>query len=253
MKLLFDVGNSNINFVLYNDENECLNKWRINTDVNKTADEYSILFNSLLNSQPIDAVVIASVVPIITHMLENYTKKYLKIEALTIAAGIKTGLDIRLNNPKEIGSDLVAAAVGAINKYPQPIIIIDMGTATTITYVDNNTFYGGSVVPGVETSLYGMISKTALLPHIDIKAPKKVVERETVASMQSGIVFGTASMLDGMIERIEEEVNKKCYVVATGGLSKYIIPHCKHKITLDKTLIFDGLIDIYHKNHPSQN
>jgi len=248
MKLLIDVGNSNINLALYDNSDQCTNKWRIKTDTNKTADEYSILLNSLLNGHDIDAVVIASVVPIITHLLEAYSKKYLNITPLTLSPGVKTGLDIRLNNPKEIGADLVAAAVGSICKYPQPTVIIDMGTATTITYVDHNTFYGGSVVPGVETSLYGLVSKTALLPHIDIKAPKKVIEKETVASMQSGIVFGTASMLDGMIERIEEESGKKCYVVATGGLSKYITPYCKHKITLDKNLIYDGLLEIYKRN-----
>ena len=114
--------------------------------------------------------------------------------------------------------------------------------------VDNNTFHGGAVLPGIETSLYGLVTNTALLPHIDIKAPKRVVEKETVAAMQSGIVFGTASTIDGMIDRIEKEYGKKCYAVATGGLAKYIIPHCTHTITLDKYLIYDGLIDIYKRN-----
>jgi type III pantothenate kinase len=247
MLLLFDVGNSNINFAIYDDET-FINKWRIKTDSNKTADEYSIILNTLLSKYTIEAVVIASVVPIITQLLETYCDKYMNIKPLVIGSGVKTGLDIRLNNPKEIGADLVAAAVGSIQKYPQPTIIIDMGTATTITLVDYNTFLGGAVIPGVETSLYGLVSKTALLPHIDIKAPKRVIERETVSCMQSGVVYGTASMMDGMIERIEEELGKPCYVVATGGLSKYIVPHCKHQITLDKDLINDGLIAIYKKN-----
>jgi len=195
MFLLIDVGNSNIKLALYNDEETCISKWRITSNVNKTADEYSIILNNLLVGNDIHAVVIASGVPIITHLLEEYSKKYLKIEPLVLTPGIKTGLDIRLNNPKEIGADLVASSVGSMKYYPQPTIIIDMGTATTLTLVDNNCFYGGALIPGVETSLYGLVSRTALLPQIDIRAPKKVIEKETVACMQSGLVFGTASMM----------------------------------------------------------
>lgn len=247
MKLLIDVGNSNINLALH-DGSQYVAKWRVKSDVNKTSDEYSIILNNLLKDYQIEAVVIASVVPVITTLLQEYCHKYLKIEPLILTPGIKTGLDIRLYNPKEIGADLVAAAVGAMAKYPQPLIIIDMGTATTFSYVDHHVFHGGAVLPGVETGLYGLISKTALLPQIDIKAPKRVIEKETIACMQSGIVYGTASTIDGMIERIEEEFNSKAFVVATGGLSANIVPHCKHKITLDRDLIFDGLIEIYHKN-----
>lgn len=247
MLLLFDVGNSNISFAVYGEE-VLIDKWRIKTDVNKTSDEYSIILNNLISDYEIKSMVIASVVPIITEILETFSKKYLKLKPLTVATGVKTGLDIRLNNPKEIGPDLVASAVGSVKKYPQPTIIFDMGTATTITLVDQDTFYGGAVLPGVETGLYGLVSKTALLPHISIKAPQHVVEKGTVSAMQSGIVFGTASAIDGMIDRIEKEIGKKCYVVATGGLAKYIIPHCMHKITLDKYLIYDGLIEILHKN-----
>jgi len=247
MLLLFDVGNSNISFAVY-DNNDLKDKWRIKTDTNKTADEYSIILNNLISKYMIHGIVIASVVPIITNLLNTYCTKYLEIKPLIIEPGVKTGLDIRLNNPKEIGADLVSAAVGAMKKYPQPCIIFDMGTATTITLLDNNTFHGGAVLPGIETSLFGLVTKTALLPHIDIKAPKRVIEKETVACMQSGIVFGTASAIDGMIDRIENEYNAKCYVVATGGLAKYIIPHCTHQIKLDRYLIYDGLIEIYNKN-----
>jgi type III pantothenate kinase len=249
MFLLIDVGNSNVNLALYDEEETCINKWRITSDTHKTADEYSIILNNLLMGYGIKVVVIASVVPIITHLLEAYSKKYLKLTPLILTSGIKTGLDIRLNNPKEIGADLVASSVGAMKLYPQPTIIIDMGTATTISVVDNASFLGGAVFPGVETSLYGLISKTALLPQIDIKAPKRVIEKETVTCMQSGLVFGTASMIDGMIDRIVEELGKPCYFVATGGLSKYIVPHCKHAITLNNNLIFEGLLEIYHKNN----
>ncbi len=248
MLLLFDVGNSNISFAIY-EEKQLIDKWRIKTDINKTADEYSILLNNLIDKYSIHGIVIASVVPIVTKQLNTFCRKHLKIEPLIIIPGVKTGLDIRLNNPKEIGADLVAAAVGAMIKYPQPCIIIDMGTATTITLLDQNTFHGGVLLPGIETSLYGLVTKTALLPHIDIKAPKRVIEKETVSCMQSGIVYGTASTIDGMIARIEQEYNKKCFTVATGGLAKYIIPHCQHQIKLDRFLIYDGLIEIFNKNN----
>lgn len=248
MILLIDVGNSNINFAIYDENDQRQNYWRIKTDPNKTADEYSIILNNLFAGYSINAVVIGSVVPTVTHLLESYCEKYLNLKPLTLGSGIKTGLDIHLNNPREIGADLVATAVGAIKKYPQPCIVIDMGTATTISYIDRNNFLGGIIIPGVETSLYGLISKTALLPEIEIKAPKRVVEKETIACMQSGVVYGTASMLDGLIDRIEEEQGKKGFVVATGGLAKYITPQCNHKIALDRDLIFEGLLEIYHKN-----
>lgn len=248
MVLLIDVGNSNINLGLYDHADEPVNFWRIKTDKNKTSDEYAIILNNLLLDEPIEGVVIGSVVPVITQLLIHYSLKYLNIEPLVLGTGIKTGLDIHLNNPREIGADLVATTVGAMNKHPQPTIIIDLGTATTMSLVENNIFHGGVVIPGVETSLHGLVANTALLPQIEIKAPKRVVEKETIACMQSGIVYGTASMLDGMIDRIEEEHGKKCYKVATGGLAKFIIPHCKHDITIDNNLIFEGLLAIYHKN-----
>lgn len=250
MVLLIDVGNTNINLGLYDEENNEPNQfWRIKTDKNKTSDEYAIILNNLLNDVTVKGVVIGSVVPAITQVLEYYSKKYLNLSPLILGSGIKTGLDIHLNNPREIGADLVATAVGAMNKYPQPTIVIDMGTATTMTLIENNIFHGGAVIPGVETSLHGLVSNTALLPQIEIKAPKRVIEKETIACMQSGLVYGTAAMIDGMIDRIEREHGRSCYVVATGGLAKYIIPHCNHKITYDTNLIFDGLLAIYHKNN----
>lgn len=247
MLLLFDVGNSNISFAAYDNEN-LINKWRIKTDINKTADEYSIILNNLINGYKIEGIVIASVVPNITNLIASYCRKYLHLEPLIIGPGIKTGLDIKLNNPKEIGADLIATAVGAKTKYEQPCIIIDMGTATTITLIDNNAFYGGVVMPGVETSLYSLVAKTALLPHIEIKVPNRVIERETVSCMQSGIIHGTCTMLDGMIELFEAEHGKKCFVIATGGLAKYFVPHCKHQIKIDNYLVYEGLIDIYKRN-----
>lgn len=246
MLLLFDVGNSNISFAVY--EDNLINKFRIQTDISKTADEYAIILNSLLNGYKIDGVVIASVVPIITNLLSTYCEKYLHLDPLIIGPGTKTGLDIRINNPKEIGADLVAGAVGSMKKYPQPTIIIDMGTATTMTLLDNNTFLGGVIIPGVETSVHNLVQKTALLPQIELKAPKRVIEKETVACMQSGLIYGTASLIDGMINRFEQEYDKKCFYVATGGIAKYIVPHCEHKITLDRYLIYDGLLEIYNKN-----
>lgn len=248
MVLLIDVGNSNINLALYDNDDQPKHFWRIKTDRNKTTDEYAIILNNLFFGETIEGVVIGSVVPTITQLLIDYAHKYLEVEPLVLGTGLKTGLDIHLNNPREIGADLVATAVGAMNKYPQPTIIIDLGTATTLSLIENNIFHGGIIVPGIETSLNSLVANTALLPHVELKAPRRVVEKETIACMQSGIIYGTAAMLDGLIDRMEEEFGKRCFVVATGGLARFIVQHCKHKITYDERLIFEGLLAIYHKN-----
>ncbi|ERJ11547.1 type III pantothenate kinase [Haloplasma contractile] len=248
MILLFDVGNSNIGFAIYEERAGLIKKWRIRTKLDRTSDEYAMIIDNMIKDYDINHIVIGSVVPIITDLLIDFSEAYHNIKPLVIGPGVKTGLDIKLNNPKEIGADLVATAVGALSGHSGPLIVIDLGTATKLTYVENNTFYGGLVTPGVETSLHGLVNNTALLPHIEMKAPKRVVCRGTVTAMQSGIVYGTASMIDGLIEKIETEQGQNCTLVATGGLSKYIIPHCKRDITLDQDLIFKGLIEIYHKN-----
>lgn len=247
MLLLFDVGNSNIVMGIAEDR-KIINTWRIRTNIGKTADEYAIIFNSYLKDYSIKCVIISSVVPQITEILSEYADTNLSLKPLIVGQGIKTGLNITLHNPKEIGADLVAGAIGGIIKYKTPLIIIDLGTATTFSVVVDNVFHGGVILPGVETSLYGLVQKTSLLPTIDFNAPDKVTGKSTVQCMQSGIIYGTASMIDGMIDRITNEHQMEFTVIATGGLAKVIAPHCKTDIILDRNLILDGLIELYYKN-----
>jgi type III pantothenate kinase len=168
---------------------------------------------------------------------------------MVVGAGIKTGLNILIDNPAQLGSDLAVSAVAALNEYKPPIIAVDMGTATTIMVIDKNgSFLGGQILPGVALSMNALASKTSQLPKVSIEAPKKVIGTNTIDSMKSGAVFGAASMLDGMIDRIEEEIGMSATVVATGGLSGSIVPHCKHEIICDDDLLLKGLAIIYEKN-----
>ena len=169
--------------------------------------------------------------------------------AVLVGPGIKTGLRINIDNPGTLGADRVAYAVAAVHHYPVPLITIDMGTATTVGVVDENkTFIGGMIVPGVMVSLNALAGGTAQLPHISLDPPKHAIGRNTVECMQNGIIFHNAAGVDGMIERIEQQLGKKCTVVMTGGLSTVIAPHCKHELILDPELLLKGLVILYHKN-----
>lgn len=247
MILLFEVGNSNIVMGLA-DDYKITNIWRIRTNTKKTADEYAIIFNNYIKDINLDGIMISSVSPQLTDILVEYSKKHLDMKPIVVGPGIKTGLQIKLHNPKEIGADLVTGAIGAIYKYSQPAIIIDLGTATKLFVVTDNAFQGGIIAPGVEISLNALVNETALLPKISLDAPKNTICKDTVSCMQSGLVFGTAAMIDGMIEKIKEEYPLDFTIIATGGLSESIIPHCKHEIIIDKELLLHGLIHLYNKN-----
>ena len=183
------------------------------------------------------------------HLLQLSDKTVAGIRALVVGPGTKTGLNILIDDPATLGSDLVAAAVAAVAEYPQPVIIIDMGTATTITAVDTgNCFLGGAIVPGVALSLNALSAGTSLLHKVPIQAPPKCICGATTASMQSGAVYGTAAMLDGMIDRFMHELGKEASVVATGGIAPRVVPLCRHKIVCDDHLLLKGLNIIYKKN-----
>ena len=172
-------------------------------------------------------------------------------EILTISPGIKTGLKILLDNPAQLGSDRVADAVAAVSCYPVPLILIDMGTATTISVIDGEkNFLGGMIIPGLRVSLDSLANRTSQLPKIDLTPAKKVIGTNTVDCMKSGIINANASALDGVIERIEEELGSRCTVVATGGLAGVVIPYCKREIINDELLLLKGLRLIYGKNRP---
>jgi type III pantothenate kinase len=196
-----------------------------------------------------EGAIICSVVPPLTEIFSIAAEKIIGCKPLVVGAGIKTGLNIMIENPASLGSDIVAASVAAMTEFPLPVIVIDMGTATTVTVVDKgNRYIGGAIIPGVALSMNALSSGTSLLQKVPIEAPKKCICTTTTESMQSGAVFGNAAMLDGMIDRFEQELGCKASVVATGGIAAKIIPNCSHEIVYDENLLLRGLGVIYKKN-----
>lgn len=253
MILAIDMGNTNIVVGCF-DEKDIYFTERISTDTSKTELEYAVLIKTILELHGVEpdgisGAIISSVVPPLIQILVLSIQKVAHITPIIVGPGVKNGLNIRMDNPKQIGADLVVDAVAGLQGYGAPLIIIDMGTATTISVIDKNKNYvGGMILPGVKVSLESLVSKTSQLPRISLEAPKKCIGTNTIQCMQSGIVYGEASCLDGMIDRIEEELGYHCTVVATGGLSKVITPHCKKEIILDDDLLLKGLRVIYDKN-----
>ena len=253
MLLTIDMGNSNIEIGII-DKNEVILSERIATDLGKTASEYAVLIHSIFEIRNVDVSaieggIISSVVPPLTNEIREAVKKVTGITPLNVEPGIKTGVRIRIDDPKTLGADLLVGAVAAVNLYGAPAIIIDMGTATTVTVVDKNSdFIGGVVMPGVALSLNALSAGTSKLPKINLTAPKKVVCTTTEECMSAGMVYGQASMLDGLIEKMEKELGYSCKVIATGGLARLIIPYCERDITLDNNLMLEGLKIIYDKN-----
>ena len=253
MILAIDIGNSNI--VLGCMEQETiLFEARMATDRIKTSDQYCAELKNMLDLFGVDyhaveGTIISSVVPQVMNSIRTAVHKLTGKPPLTVGPGLKTGLNIRIDNPAQAGSDLIVAAVAAIRDYGTPLIIIDLGTATTITVVDKNgTFIGGSILPGLKLSLNALTQGTAQLPGISLEAPRRVIGRNTVDCMQSGAMYGTACMLDGMIQRMEEELGYACTVVATGGIAKFVTPLCRREIILDKGLLLKGLGILYRRN-----
>ena len=242
MVLAIDIGNSNI-VIGFVQNDTIFRKARMATDSIKTLTLFGI------DKAQIEGVIISSVVPPVLNSCRTAVKKLLGIDPLVVGPGIKTGLNIRTDNPAQVGSDLIAAAVAAVKQYPTPILIIDMGTATTVTAIDaNGAFIGGCICPGVRISAEALSSRAAQLPAISLEAPKQTIGRNTIDCMQSGVMLGAAAMLDGMIERMEDELGSKATVVATGGIARYIIPVCKKEIHYDNELLLKGLVTLYAIN-----
>ncbi len=247
MLILFDVGNTNIKIGLA-DLNKVKKIYRLKTATSKTADEYYLLLKGLISCDEVKGIVISSVVPSLTTTLEELALRYFNVNPIIFGQGIKTGLMIKADNPKEVGADLIADCIGSFD-YGDKVLVIDLGTANKFIYVENKVFKGCIITPGVENSLNSLVSSTALLPKVEIKAPKKVLGNNTITCMQSGITYGNAAMIDGFIERIKQEVNvADLKVVATGGLAKSIIPLCKSEIVVDEFLTLKGLLEVYKKN-----
>lgn len=253
MILAIDIGNSNIVLGIF-DEDTLLHTARIETRKHRSLDETSVIFTQILTlhgvlPKDIEGVIISSVVPELTDIVSSSINFLTLKNPLLVGPGIKTGLEILIDNPAQLGSDIVVDAVGAISKYPLPLIIFDMGTATTIGVINEKAQHLGCIImPGVKISLEALCAKTSQLPHIGIKLPKKVIGTNTIDSMRSGIVFGTASMIDGMIDKIEKELNMSCTTIMTGGLSQEISQSLEHNIIHDKDLLLYGLFALYKKN-----
>lgn len=253
MLLAADVGNTNITLGVFEEETLKFTA-RLATDTKLTGDQYAIAVKDVLalngvGSFDIEDAVICSVVPSVTTALTAAISKLFSIVPLIIGPGVKTGLNIKIDNPGQLGADLVAGAVAALHEYTMPCVVIDMGTATTISVLDENgSFLGGSIAAGVRLTLKALATNTAQLPEISISAPQKVIGTNTADCMRSGLIFGAASMLDGLLGRIEEELDMNVTVVATGGLSREVIPLCKKDIIYNENLLLDGLRYIYEKN-----
>lgn len=254
MILVLDVGNTHI--VLGCVENgEISHVARMSTQETRTVDEYAVAISQILALKGVDCTgfegaVLSSVVPQVTEVLVQAVRLLTGCEVLTVGSGIKTGLNIRIDNPAQLGPDLVVGAVAALELHKPPLILIDMGTATTFSVIDaSGAFLGGAIVPGVGLSLDALVARTSLLQKIPFEMPRRCIGSNTADCMKSGVVLGTVSMLDGMIERIEEELGAQATVIATGGLASRIIPHCRHEILYDGDLLLKGLWAIYRKNH----
>lgn len=253
MVLAVDIGNTNI-VVGGFEGDKILFRERVSTNPLSTDLEYATAFRMALhmhdyNSSQLTGAIISSVVPSVTNTVKRAIEKYAGVKVMIVGPGIKTGLSILIDNPAQLGSDLVVDAVAGIKEYNVPQIIIDMGTATTLSVVDKNRNYlGGMIMTGMAVSTDALTSRTSQLPKVAFEVPKKVIGRNTVDCMKSGIMYSNACALDGLIERIEEELGEKCTVIATGGLAGVVTPLCKNKIILDDDLLLKGLMIIYNKN-----
>ena len=253
MIIAVDIGNTNIVLGCIEDD-KILFEARMATDLIKTSDQYCAELKTMLSlfevsPEDIDGSIISSVVPPVLNSFKTAIRKLTGCSALVVGPGIKTGLNIRMDNPSEVGSDLIVAAVAAIAEYGAPLLLVDMGTATTITAIDESgAFVGGCICPGVKISMEALTGRTAQLPGISLDEPRCAIGKNTRDSMRSGIMLGAASMLDGLLDRMEAELGTKVTVVATGGISKFVRPLCRRKMIYDRSLMLKGLKLLYARN-----
>lgn len=257
MILAIDMGNTNIVIGCIDDEKIYFEE-RLSTDRSKTALEYAIGFKTVLElysiqSEDIEGAIISSVVPQLTNVIKQAVEKIVGKTPLVVGPGIKTGLNLHMDNPKTVGSDLIVDAVAGIDEYGAPLIIVDMGTATTLSVVDQNKNYvGGAILTGLRLSMEALAQRTSQLFNVGLEVPRQAIGKNTTDCLKSGIVLGNAACIDGMIERMEEELGYKTTVIATGGLAHVVIPECKREIIIDDNLLLKGLKVIYDKNRPEK-
>jgi type III pantothenate kinase len=254
MLLVFDVGNTNMVLGIYEGK-ELKKYWRISTDKAKTSDEYGMLINNLFQYDNVDKnsirdIIISSVVPNVMHSLENFCVKYFDKQPLIVGPGIKTGLNIKYDNPKQVGADRIVNAVAAIEKYKSPMIIIDFGTATTFCAIsEKGDYLGGTIAPGIKISSEALFQRASKLPRVELLKPGMTICKNTVSAMQSGIIYGYVGLVDKIVEMMKKELgNKNIKVIATGGLSSLIASETDSIDCVDKFLTLEGLKIIYDKN-----
>ena len=253
MILAIDMGNTNIVIGGIDDEKTYVVE-RVTTNHGKTDVEYAVNIKSILeihniSVSAISGAILSSVVPPLNSTILSAVKKICGFESMLVGSGMKTGLNIIMDNPKTVGSDMIVDAVAAIREYPCPIIIIDMGTATTMSVVDcKGNYIGGVILPGLKVSLDSLSGKAAQLPYISLGMPDKVIGKNTIDCMRSGIMYGSAAMLDGIIDLMEQELKATPSLVATGGLAKIVTPLCRHSISYEDDLLLKGLLILYNKN-----
>ncbi|MGQ9558280.1 MAG: type III pantothenate kinase [Desulfurispora sp.] len=253
MILVFDVGNTNIVLGVFRDQ-ELLAHWRISTSTQRTADEYGMLLAALFQHHAVpmsdvQAVVISSVVPPLMRALEELAQRYFGVEPLVVGPGIKTGIAIKYENPREVGADRIVNAVAAYEKYGGPIIIVDFGTATTFCAINaRGEYLGGAIAPGIAISTEALFARAAKLPRVELVRPAAVIGRNTVSSMQSGIIFGFAGQVDAIVGRMKKELGGQCRVIATGGLAELIARETSSIDVVDNLLTLQGLRLIYERN-----
>ncbi|MDU3337264.1 type III pantothenate kinase [Paraclostridium bifermentans] len=254
MLLVFDVGNTNMVLGIY-EGTELKNYWRISTDKAKTSDEYGMLINNLFQYDNVDKnsikdIIISSVVPNVMHSLENFCVKYFNKQPLIVGPGIKTGLNIKYDNPKQVGADRIVNAVAAIEKYKTPMIIIDFGTATTFCAIsEKGEYLGGTIAPGIKISSEALFQRASKLPRVELLKPGMTICKNTVSAMQSGIIYGYVGLVDKIIAMMKKELgNDDIKVIATGGLSSLIASETDSIDCVDKNLTLEGLKIIYNKN-----
>lgn len=253
MILTIDIGNTNIVMGCFH-KDQLLFLERFSTEQDSTSLEYATIIREMLDLHEITPAqirggIISSVVPSVTNTVREAAEKFTGARMLVVGPGIKTGIKLAVDDPAQQGSDLIVGAVAGVHSYPVPQIIIDMGTATTVSVINRDKAYiGKMILPGVAVSLNALSGKAAQLPYISLEKPKKLIGSNTVDSMKSGILYGNAGAMDGLIDRINEELGEECTVVATGGLAGVITPLCRHEIILDEDLLLKGLLILYYKN-----
>ena len=246
--LAIDVGNTQTVFGLFDGE-ELRENWRVATERNRSGDELGALFGSFVDLDAVDGIALASTVPQLHRAYEDFAKDYAKAELLDLGPGVKTGVPIRYDDPREVGPDRIANAVAAVERYGAPAIVVDFGTSTNFDVVSpEGEYVGGVLAPGIEVSMEALFSRAARLFKVDFVEPETVIAKNTASSLQSGLVYGFAGQVDGIVERIREELRAEAQTIATGGLADLIVPHARTLETIDPFLTLEGVRIVWERN-----